>query len=235
MEIGCGRGALTRRVLPRVGRLIGVELDPRLARELSLQLEGHPFGPRFRMVRGDFLKLGPEDLFGPDGPPSGLKWLGNLPYAVASPILQKVLSWPGWSLAVFMFQREVAERILAKSGSRGYGLLALSVRLKCEPAWVCAVPRSAFWPRPEVESAVVRFAPRVVPLLPEDVPETKFFEVARAAFGQRRKTLLNSLSSILNIPKEAVRTSLEASGIPPGVRAEEVPLESFVDLARRLP
>ncbi|MBI5210429.1 MAG: ribosomal RNA small subunit methyltransferase A [Elusimicrobia bacterium] len=222
VEIGPGRGFLTRE-LARRSRLTAVEMDERLAEAL-----GREPAPGFRLVRSDFLKVDLAQL----GPPP-LKFVANLPYAVATPILQRLLSWDCWSLAVLMFQREVAERILAGPGSRDYGVLTLSVAIKAEARLVAAAPPGSFSPPPRVHSAVVRLDRRARPRLsPED--ERPFFKVVRAAFRERRKTAANSLGSALGIGRGAAAASLERCGVPAGARAEDIPLEAFVALAREL-
>jgi 16S rRNA (adenine1518-N6/adenine1519-N6)-dimethyltransferase len=220
VEIGPGRGFLTRE-LAAAASVTAVEMDERLAEALRREMEGTP---GFRLIVSDFLKVEPSVLGEPP-----LKFVANLPYSVASPILQKILSWDCWSLAVLMFQKEVAERITAQPGCRDYGVLTLSVAIKASAETVTLAPASAFSPKPKVESAVVLLKRRAVPLVPA-ADEEAFFRVARAAFSQRRKIVLNPLSGAFPLGRERIAGALAECGIPPTARAEEIPLEGFLRL-----
>lgn len=173
LEIGPGRGALTRALCAAAREVTAVELDERLASRLA--------APNLRVIQADFLRLDLSTL-GP-GP-----WtvVANLPYAVGTPILQKLLRWDGWDRAVLMFQKEVAERVAFEAG-----LLRLSVWLRADVEWILDVPRSSFRPPPKVDSAVVRLTRRPARLGPE--MEARLFDAARRAFGQRRKMLGKTL------------------------------------------
>jgi len=230
VEIGPGKGVLTRALLQAGAKVTAVELDARLCESLKKDCAGflEESPPRLSLVRADFLKLDPAGL------PSPCAVVANLPYAVASPILQKILSGPGWTRAVLMFQKEVAERILARPGSRDYGVLTLSVLLKARAELVCGVPRAFFTPRPAVDSAVVRFDPLPRPPLPSGLSEEAFMSVVRAAFMHRRKRAANSLSRALKVPRERAEAALEEAGLPPHARAEEAPFEAFIRVAGAL-
>lgn len=227
VEIGPGKGVLTREILPLAGKTIAVELDPGLYQALR---KGFAPGAKLQLVHADFLKLDLEPILPPD---RKIKWIGNLPYSVASAILQKALAWPSWETAVFMFQKEVAERLRAGPGTRKYGILTLSAQIHAEVEWVLEVPAEDFKPRPKVESAVLRFKRRAEPLVAENDRE-KFFKIVHAAFQQRRKTILNSLSHGLKLEKSEVEKALALSGIEPSKRAEEIPLEGFLGLLQNL-
>jgi 16S rRNA (adenine1518-N6/adenine1519-N6)-dimethyltransferase len=178
--------------------------------------------------REDFLRLELSLL------PSPAKVVSNLPYSAGTPILQRLLDWPGCSSAVLMFQKEVAERILAGPGGKRYGLLSLSVRLKADAEPVLSVPRSCFRPMPGVDSAVVRLRRLDRPRLPEGLSEEAFFRAAKAAFMHRRKTAANSVAAALGLGRPAVEAAFDACGLSPGVRAEVIDLDGFVRLARSL-
>ena len=223
VEIGPGKGILTERLVAAGGRVTAVELDVRLAESLERRFQG-----ALRIVRADWLRLDLSTL------PAPALVVSNLPYSVASPILQTLLDWPGCSAAVLMFQKEVAERILAGPGSKAYGLLSLSVRLKADAAPVCGVPRTSFSPMPTVDSAVVRLERLGAPRLPEGLSEADFFRAVKAAFQHRRKTAAKSLSISLPMERAAVEAALDACGIPAKARAEEIPFEGFIELAKRL-
>ncbi|MFH1723611.1 MAG: 16S rRNA (adenine(1518)-N(6)/adenine(1519)-N(6))-dimethyltransferase RsmA [Elusimicrobiota bacterium] len=224
IEIGPGRGILTGRLLDAGARLTAVEVD----RRLVAHLEGRFSSPSFSLLHADWLKL---DLA---GLPTPATVVSNLPYSVASPILRKLLDWPGWRSAVLMFQREVADRILAWPGTKAYGLLSLSVRIKADASLVRVVSADCFRPQPKVESAVVRLERLARPRLPEDVSERAFFAVVRAAFGQRRKMAAKAVAGNMGLPRAEVEAAFRASGVPPSVRAEDIGLESFIALARAL-
>jgi len=225
LEIGPGRGAITGLLLDAGARLSAVEIDERLAAGLEERFAGRE---GFRVVRGDFLELAPEAL----GDYS--KVVANLPYSVATPILQKLLDLPGWRTAVLMFQKEVAQRILAEPGQTGYSLLSLSVQAKAYREWVCGVPKSAFRPPPKVDSGVVRLDRREKPLIPDEVGEEAFFRIARACFAHRRKRAAKSLAMTLGLDKARAEGAFAASGLGKDVRAEEIGLEGFLALARAL-
>lgn len=219
LEIGPGRGALTGPLAVDGVKLTAVELDKELAEALRRRFV------QVETVNADFLKW-------PLPPADGMLVIGNLPYSVAGPILRKVLDWPGWRRAVFMVQKEVGLRMIAQPGGKEYGLLSLAVQSKATAKRLFDVGPANFKPRPLVTSTVIALEP--LPSLPLD-DEKKFFEVAHAAFGQRRKTLINSLSHGLGLEKEEVGKILEKLKIDPTRRAETVTLQDYVRLARLLP
>ncbi|MFA6031025.1 MAG: 16S rRNA (adenine(1518)-N(6)/adenine(1519)-N(6))-dimethyltransferase RsmA [Elusimicrobiota bacterium] len=225
LEIGPGRGALTLRLLEKGARVTAVEIDPRMAEALGRIV---PAGADFRLVKADFLEADLSAL----GRPA--KVAGNLPYSVATPILQRLLEWPVWSTAALMFQKEVVERIIARPGEPGYGLLSVSVALRARAELLCDVPRALFRPPPKVESAVVLIDRLSAPRLPEGVGEGELFRTARAAFMHRRKMAAKSLSMALGLPREAADAAFRAAGLDPEARAERIPLEGFIALARVL-
>jgi len=224
VEIGPGKGILTERLLSRGARVTAVELDPRLCSALKER-----FGERqeLKLLHADFLKLDLGEL------PAPSAFVANLPYAVAAPILQRILGWPGWSKAVLMFQKEVAERLLAGPGTRKYGLLTIAVAIKAKVEKVCDVPKKLFSPPPQVDSTVVRFDPRTEPLLPSTLSEQRYLDVVRAAFTHRRKTVLNSMGRVLDVPKDRLETTIRSVGLDPGCRAEDISPEEFVALCQK--
>lgn len=181
IEIGCGPGALTRRLLERAGEVIGIETDPGLAAQLRRQ-----FGvePRFRLVEADVLEVD----FRPWAP---VVVCGNIPYYITGPILKKTLELgPLLERAVFLVQREVADRLAAQPGSREYGYLSVAAQALCEVERLCQVKAGAFRPPPKVDSAVVRLVPRAEPRV-EDYGA--FLAFAARCFRHKRKTLRNNL------------------------------------------
>lgn len=222
LEIGPGKGALTQALLAAGACVTAVELDDALAGRLSGRS-----ADRLKVVNQDFLKV---DL-GALG--KGWRVAGNLPYAVATPILQKLLLWDGWDEAVLMFQKEVAERICAPEGGPDYGLLRLSVLLRAEAELLLELPPGAFLPPPKVRSAVVRVRRLAVPrVTPEE--ERAFWRPAKAAFAQRRKTAAKTIAGVLGVKKEAVEDRLEALGLRRDARPETIPFEAWLALGRGL-
>ncbi len=220
LEIGPGRGALTQILSERAGRLVAVELDRELAARLG------PRFPKAEIVNADFL-IWPL----PEVPPGTFRVIGNLPYSVAGPILQKVLGWTGWDRAVVMVQKEVAERIRALPGTKDFGLLALSVQSRAEAEKLFDVAPGAFRPAPRVTSTVLRLRRKASPVFRD---EAAFFRVVRAGFAQRRKTLAKNLAAGLFKDREKVDNLLSRLGIDPRARAETVPLEKWAALAEAL-
>jgi 16S rRNA (adenine1518-N6/adenine1519-N6)-dimethyltransferase len=223
LEIGPGRGALTRFLVGAVKSLTVVELDRRLAEDLRNRWGSEP---GVTVVQADFL-----DWPLPEEEQGGLYVIGNLPYSAAGPILRKILNWRGWSEAVVMVQREVARRISAGPGSGEYGILSLAVQTKAAVEVLFDVRPSAFRPPPQVVSTVLRLRRRPVPLVRD---EADFSRVVHAAFDQRRKTLLNSLSHGLGVEKTRIAEALKACGLDPTARPETVGWEGFDRLSGSL-
>ena len=225
-EVGPGPGGLTRALLSLgAARVIAVERDERAV--AALQEIAARERDRLDIVAADALTFDPRPRLGPG--PSRI--VANLPYNIATALLVNWLSvepWPPWyDAAILMFQREVAERIVAGSGSKSYGRLSVFAQWRCEARILFDVNASAFVPPPKVTSSVVRLVPRPAPM-PCDrrLLET----VTRAAFGQRRKMLRQSLRSL----GADVAGLLAAAGLDPTARAEDIPVEGFVLLAHAL-
>ena len=227
LEIGPGLGALTEGLLRVAGRVVAVEIDPRLVEALREVVGGHP---RLVLVHGDALAV---DLAALRATYGLNKVVANLPYAVTSPLLMRLLELDGgWELLLLMVQREVAERLAAEPGTPAYGGLTAAVRFYAEVEPVGVVSRHVFYPRPEVDSALVRLRPRPFPVL---LPDPRaYFRVVRAAFGQRRKTLRNALRAA-GWTEAQVDEALAATGIDGGVRGETLPPEALARLAQALP
>ncbi len=178
LEIGPGLGNLTEELLSTGAEVVAVEQDPDFCRFLRRR-----FGERVRLVEADAVKA-----FLPEFD----KVVSNLPYQISSPITFKLLE-EGFETAVLMVQREFADRMVAKAGSKEYGRLSVGVYLKADCEIVLKVPRSAFWPQPKVDSCVVRLTPRPPPF--EVADERLFLRVTKAAFAHRRKKISNSLAA----------------------------------------
>lgn len=233
-EIGPGLGVLTRRLAKEAGRVIAVELDQHLLPILAETLADYP---NAQVVHGDALKVDFDRLaqektagqFGLQG--KGYKLVANLPYYITTPILMHLLtSGFNLDLMVVMMQREVAERLQASPGSKDYGSLSVAVQYYTVPEIVIRVPKTVFYPAPDVESAVVRLTRRTAPPV-QVTSEEDFFRIVRASFGQRRKTLLNSLAGSGLASKEAWQRILAEAGIDPGRRGETLSIEEFATLA----
>ncbi|HYM91556.1 MAG TPA: 16S rRNA (adenine(1518)-N(6)/adenine(1519)-N(6))-dimethyltransferase RsmA [bacterium] len=227
LEVGAGIGTLTLGLADRAGWVTAVEVDRRLVSALEAIV-----GPRpnVRIVQGDILALPAEALFdGPAGAPR--KVVANLPYNIASAVLTRLLEEPlGLAVLVVTVQREVAERIAARPGGRAYGRLSIAVQYRAVPRIIARISPGAFLPQPAVESALVELRPLPRPAV--EVPdEGTFFRVVAAGFAQRRKTLHNSLASVLDQPREVVARALGEAGIDPRARAETLDLAAFGRLA----
>ena len=224
IEIGPGPGGLTRALLALgARRVVAIERDERALAALAEIAARYP--GRLEVVAGDALEVDMPALLGPER----ARIVANLPYNIATALLVNWLTvepWPPWYDAmVLMFQREVAERIVAQPGGKSYGRLAVLAGWRTEAKILFDVAPSAFVPPPKVTSSVVRLVPRTVPL-PCDARSLQ--RVTEAAFGQRRKMLRQSLKS-LGVDALAL---LETAGLDPTARAEDIPVEGFVDLAR---
>jgi 16S rRNA (adenine1518-N6/adenine1519-N6)-dimethyltransferase len=223
IEIGPGRGALTVHVLPLCHHLTVVELDRTLA-DLLIRRWGHE--PKLSVVSDDFMNW---PL--PSGSEGKFKVIGNLPYSAAAAIVQKVLAWTGWDRAVFMVQKEVALRMTASPGGKAWGLLALSVQSRARARRLFDVAPGAFRPPPKIVSTVLELerlpSPRAAHL-------DAFFKIAHAAFGQRRKTLANSLSHGLGMDRAKIEEELKNLGIDPSRRAETLTIEEYDRISLRL-
>ncbi|CCO08579.1 16S rRNA (adenine(1518)-N(6)/adenine(1519)-N(6))-dimethyltransferase RsmA [Desulforamulus hydrothermalis] len=233
-EIGPGLGTLTRRLARSAGQVIAVELDTNLLPILAETLADFP---NTRVVHGDALqadfdKLAGEYAGGIFGQPGrGYKLVANLPYYITTPLLMHLLTG-GFNLQclVVMMQKEVADRLLAPPGGKDYGSLSVAVQYYTVPEVVARVPKTVFFPAPEVDSAVVRLTRRAVPPV-QVTSEALFFKVVRAAFGQRRKTLLNSLTGSGLAARENWLQVLAAAGIDPARRGETLTMQEFAALA----
>jgi 16S rRNA (adenine1518-N6/adenine1519-N6)-dimethyltransferase len=221
IEIGPGPGGLTRALLAEGARhVVAVERDPRCLAALAELAAAHP--GRLALVDGDALTLDPAALAAPPR-----RIVANLPYNIATALLLRWLERIGdYQSLTLMFQREVAERLVAAPRSRAYGRLSVLVQWLCEAKILFDIPPQAFTPSPKVTSSVVRLTPRPAPLAPAD--KAVLERVTAAAFGQRRKMLRASLKS-LGVPVEKL---LAAAGIAGTARAEELSVAEFCALAQ---
>jgi 16S rRNA (adenine1518-N6/adenine1519-N6)-dimethyltransferase len=224
LEIGPGPGGLTRALLALgASRVVAIERDERAIAALAEIAALYP--GRLDIVSADALEYDPRPFL----QSSPVRIVANLPYNIATALLIMWVSiepWPPWyDAAVLMFQREVAERIVAERGSKSYGRLSVLVQWRCEARIAFDINASAFVPPPKVKSSLLRVVPRSAPM-PCD--RAALEAVTQAAFGQRRKMLRQSLRSLGGEPAELIA----AAGLDPTVRAEEISVEQFVLLAR---
>ncbi len=220
LEIGPGLGALTDRLLERVGRVEVLEVD----RELAERLRRRP-APHLTVHEGDAIRLPWDELL--QAPP--YKLVANLPYNISSQVLFKVLDHRSFfSRLVLMFQKEVGDRLCASPGSRDYGILSVFCQLWYDIRRIATVPPGAFHPPPKVTSAVLLFQPLESARVP--VADEAFFRrVVKGAFAQRRKTLRNTLTAA-GFPADRVAAALHRADIDPGRRGETLDLGEFARL-----
>ena len=224
LEVGPGPGGLTRGLLAEgARRVLAVEKDARCLPALAEIAAVYP--ERLEVIGGDALEVdATAHLTAP------IRVVANLPYNIGTELLIRWLTpaqWPPfWDSLTLMFQKEVAERIVARPGSKAYGRLALLAQWRADPKIVLTLPPEAFTPAPKVHSAVVHFTRRPGPLFPAD--ERVLARVTAMAFNQRRKMLRSSLKALAPDIEEKLR----AAGIDPTARAEEISLEGFCALAR---
>lgn len=226
LEIGPGPGGLTRGLLAEGARFVlAIEKDRRCLTALHKISNAYP--ERLTVLEGDALSIDPLQYLTPP-----IKVAANLPYNIGTELLIRWLNppqWPPfWTSLTLMFQREVADRIVAQPGSKSYGRLALLAQWRCDPQIVMSLPPEAFTPPPKISSAVVHFTALPAPRFPAD---PKVLErVIAMAFNQRRKMLRSALKGL----GPDIEDRLVAAGLKPTERAEQVSLEGFCNLARQI-
>lgn len=232
IEVGAGLGTLTHLLAQTAGRVIAVELDRELAAAMSRLLAGDS---NVTIIQGDILQFPPTELLARAGlaPYTPYLVVGNLPYLITSAILRHFLEAERRPRRmVITVQREVAERITARPGEMS--LLSVSVQFYGQPQILLRLKPGAFYPPPEVSSAVVRIDCYTEPPFSVEDPH-RFFRLVRAGFAQRRKQLHNSLSAELALPDDQVRAALREARIDPHRRAQSLSLEEWVALYHTCP
>ena len=234
LEIGPGLGVITWEAAQKAGKVIAVEIDKNLIPILKETLADCD---NVEVLHQDILKTDINEVINRElatGKYKSVKVIGNLPYYITTPIIMKILEdgVEAESLT-FMMQKEVADRIQSAPGKKTYGAVSVAVQYYCEAEILSKVPRDVFIPQPNVDSAVLKLTVRKEKAV-EVADRDLFLSCIKAGFGQRRKTLLNSLMGVDGMTKETVKSALEGAGIEPSRRAETLNLEEFATLANEV-
>lgn len=230
LEIGPGIGVITYEAAQLAKKVIAVEIDKSLLPILAETLSEYD---NVKVINEDILKLDINKLIKDEGM-ENVKIMGNLPYYITTPIIMKILEEGVKASSItIMMQKEVADRIKAGPGTKAYGALSVAVQYYCTVDKVASVPRSVFVPQPNVDSVVLRLNIRSEKAVKLD-NEKLFFDCVKAGFGQRRKTLLNSLQKVNGVDKNIVMQSLASAGIEESRRAETLTIEEFALIANEV-
>lgn len=231
IEIGPGIGVLTRELCEISDKVVAVEIDKRLIPVLDETLADFD---NIKVINDDVMKLDLKKLIEDEFVGMKVVVCANLPYYITSPVIMKLLEdkLPVETITV-MVQKEAAQRICAEVGSRESGAVTVSVNYYSKPEMLFTVSSGSFMPAPKVDSAVMRLDVYKEPPIKLD-DDKKFFAVVKAAFSQRRKTVLNSISSSLGLEKNVVNGILLDSGVDPRSRAEKLTMEDFAEISRRI-
>lgn len=230
LEIGPGIGPLTQELARRAGKVVSVELDSRLYPVLTETMAGFD---NFTLVPGDVMKLDMRDLV--DAHFAGLRPIlcANLPYNITTPVLTACVEARCFDSLTVLIQKEVAQRICARPGTADYGAFTLLMQYYTDPRLLFTVPNTCFLPAPKVTSAVIHCPVRKTPPV-EVVSEAALWRTVRAGFALRRKTLVNSLQTGYQLPKEQLIGIVTACGLDPTVRGERLSLADYARLTNAL-
>ena len=223
IEIGPGRGALTEHLVARAGRVVAIELDRDLAQRLRERYAGDA---RVEIIEADVLDIQLADAAGTPA----FVLVGNVPYYITTPIIFQALRRPRPLRAVYLVQREVADRMVSPPGSKVYGALSVNVQALATAEILFRVPAGAFQPPPKVESAVVRVTPLSTAVVPESL-EDSFRTLVQEAFSYRRKQMRRIVRTIARVDAEAAESLLASAGIDPDTRPETLAPADFGRLA----
>ncbi|MFR1477206.1 MAG: 16S rRNA (adenine(1518)-N(6)/adenine(1519)-N(6))-dimethyltransferase RsmA [Hydrogeniiclostridium mannosilyticum] len=231
LEIGPGIGVLTAELAKRADRVVSLEIDQRLLPILQETLAGFE---QVKILNSDVLKTDLHRLIAEEFAGLEVVVCANLPYYITSPVIMKLLeeNLPVKAVTV-MVQKEAAQRLCALPGTRACGAVSAAVRFYAEPEILFPVSCGSFRPAPNVDSAVIRLQIRKEPPV-EVLSRKKFFATVKAAFGQRRKTILNALTSLLALPRDRVAQACQATGLHASMRAEQLSLQDFAALSNAL-
>ncbi len=231
LEIGPGIGPLTQQLARRAGKVAAIELDSSLLPILSETLADCP---NVEIISGDVMKLDIQNIIVDKFSSFTVKACANLPYNITTPVIAKLLETSCFQSITIMIQREVARRICAAPGTPDCGAFSLFCQYHARCELLFEVPPDCFLPAPKVTSAVVRLIPHTTP--PVDGSQEAIFTVVKATFAQRRKTLLNALSTTYgnHFSRDQLRQIILDCGLPETIRGERLGLEQFADLAKRL-
>jgi 16S rRNA (adenine1518-N6/adenine1519-N6)-dimethyltransferase len=218
VEIGPGEGVLTEKLAELGVHVIAIEIDPELAEQLQSRL-------------GDHVEVRNEDALEAPLPEVAFRAVGNLPYNVGTPILRRVIADPHCRRAVFMLQKEVAERLVAKPRDEQYGYLTLYARLYARARILMTLEPRSFYPPPKVRSAVVILDPEEPEI---QCDRERLLELISASFRMRRKKLVNNLTACRDLPRDAVLSAMRRAKIDENARAEELGVEEFDRLGSEL-
>lgn len=230
IEIGPGIGSVTQALIDNAGKVISIEIDNQLIPILTEQFGGCE---NFRLIHKDVLKVDLHKLIAEESPNRRIKVVANLPYYITTPIIMMLLehNLPIESITV-MVQKEVADRMASGPGSKQYGAITVAMKYYCDTYLVANVPQNCFMPRPNVDSAVIKLTLHQEPIVDIN-DEEQLLKIIKAAFSQRRKTLLNTLASNgnLGLSKEEIKNVLDESGIGASTRGETLSLDDYAMLS----
>ncbi len=231
LEVGPGIGVLTAELCARAEKVVSIELDSRLLPVLSETLAGVS---NVKIINDDVLKIDLQKLIAEEFPGMDVVICANLPYYITSPVIMRFLEerLPIRAITV-MVQKEAADRLCAEPGRRACGAVSAAVRYFSEPQVLFGVERTSYLPQPNVDSAVIRLDVRKEPAI-RIRSEKNFFALVKAAFGQRRKTVLNSVAAGLSLGKEQVAAALNRAEIAPNTRAEQLSMEQLAAFSNEL-
>ena len=234
IEVGPGIGALTQKLAERAGKVLAIEIDQRLLPILSETLAGYD---NVEVIHGDVLKLPIKDIIAEHlGDFQKIKVVANLPYYITTPIVMSLLEQKlNLDSITVMIQKEVAERLQARPGTKDYGSLTIAIEYYAYAKIKMQVPKTVFIPKPNVDSAIIQLTMREKPPVEVD-DEEFFFRVIKASFAQRRKTLINNLlHNLVGKDKKAeLETALQEIEIDSGRRAETLSIEEYAKLSNVL-
>ena len=237
IEIGPGIGALTEQVALAAGEVLALEIDQDLIPVLKEVLSPYD---NVKVINQDVLQANLPELIKKEfkDPSRPIKVVANLPYYITSPILMNLLASPvEWATICVMMQKEVAQRLTAKPGTKQYGALTLAIEYQMQAKIAFDVSRKVFVPAPNVDSAIVVLTPRTNPLPVQPFDKQKLFGFIRGCFAHRRKSLWNNLQSVIGkdpVVKEKMTAVLTQLDISPQIRPEKLTLEQFIELANAL-